>query len=74
MPKYLLCPGPVVSQNDGQTHHVSASQLAALYGVHMEECRVLPYTAQQRGWKPTPGLIQLHPRYDGDYRLPGVDK
>lgn len=75
--RYLLCPGEVRSGFDGDWHHVGSAQLAALYGVPMAECVVLP--------SPTPGdrtraallsradtgdLVSLRPRADGDYRLP----
>lgn len=32
-PRYLLCPGWVTSQTDGQSHYIGAHQLARLYGV-----------------------------------------
>lgn len=77
--RYLLCPGLVVSATDGQIHHVSASELRALYGVQPQECLVMPaerggplcglrrwsLEAVERG-----ELIALRPRDDGDYRLP----
>jgi hypothetical protein len=75
--RYLLCPGEVTSRHDGQSHHVGVAQLAALYRVPMSECFVLPspvpdYRARNdllaradRG-----ELVALHPRFDGDYRLP----
>lgn len=69
--KYLLCPGDVQSKTDRQWHHVGAQALARLYGVRMDECEVRPVRAFARfGWRPTPGLVELHPRWDGDYRLP----
>jgi len=37
-PKYAVYPGPVVSQNDGQTHMVSFIELCRLYGVNPREC------------------------------------
>jgi hypothetical protein len=79
--RYLLCPGPVWSRSDGDWHHVTAGQLADLYGVPMPACLVLR--------KPEPGdragarshdallgrvaagdLIALRPRSDGAYALP----
>lgn len=77
--RYLLCPGPVASRNDGDVHHVSPAQIANLYGVSPQDCLVLPperpgkpcglrrwvLEAVERG-----DLIALHPRFDGDYRLP----
>lgn len=78
--RYLLCPGPVRSRTDGQVHHVSAAQLARLYRVPMDECVTLPrpgnpcatdliLSLMERSG-PGGDLIRLHPRFDGDYRLP----
>lgn len=76
--KYLLVPGLVRSQKDGETHHVTAPKLAMLYGVRMDECCELPWAHPdnaiarrilldrvQRG-----ELIALAPRDDGNYKLP----
>ena len=69
--RYLLCPGHVMSKTDGQYHYVSAHELAGLYGVRMDQCDVRPdKKISGFGWRPAPWIIELHPRYDGDYRLP----
>ena len=69
--RYLLCPGYVMSKTDGQYHYVGARDLARLYGVRIDQCEVRPERMIARfGWRPQPGLVELHPRYDGDYRLP----
>lgn len=76
--KYLLVPGLVRSQKDGETHHVSASKLAMLYGVRMDECFELPqahphYALSRRDLLDTVQrgeLIALAPRDDGVYKLP----
>lgn len=75
--RYLLCPGPVRSRSDGQVHHVSAPELARLYGVAMADCVALPGRPGDRPLRDTllaraarGELVYLHPRYDGDYRLP----
>lgn len=65
-PKYLLCPGWVTSQTDGQRHFVGERQLAALYSVPMSQCAV----RGRFGWRLIAGAIELHPRYDGNYTLP----
>lgn len=79
--RYLLCPAEVRSRADGQWHHVSAGELAALYGVPMAACVVLPEPGSERfqcerlrlieRTEAGGDLIALKPRYDGDYRLPG---
>ncbi len=73
MKKYLLCPGPVTSKIDGDRHHISASDLARLYGVQMSECVVRSeslISTRGRGLNENNGLIELWPRYDGNYKLP----
>lgn len=69
--RYLLCPGHVMSKTDKQYHYVGARDLARLYGVRMDQCEVRPERMIARfGWRPTEGVMELHPRYDGDYSLP----
>lgn len=82
--RYLLCPGLVTSMKDGQRHHVSASQLAMLYGVSMADCLVLPASANsvdrllerrrlvRRAMSGE--LTLLVPLDGGDYRLPEASK
>lgn len=66
MKKCLLCPGRVRSKTDGDVHFISASNLARLYGVNMEEC----YIKSQTGGVDESRLIALHPQYSGNYTLP----
>lgn len=66
--KYLVIPGPVLSKNDGDRHHIGAARLMQLYGVSPRECVIAP--EDRRGWQPPSHLIQLRPRYDGNYDLP----
>ena len=69
--RYLLCPGNVMSKTDRQYHHVGAQDLARLYGVRMDQCEVRPERMLARfGWRPAAGVIELHPRFDGNYSLP----
>ena len=64
---FIVCPGPVVSQTDGDTHYISAHSLINLYGVKRTECVIMsPTTARMEG------LYVLDPRFDGDYSLPDV--
>ena len=63
--RYLLCPGSVISREDGGLHHISAAELASLYGVPYSECWV------ERISESYPlDIIRLYPRRDGDYTLP----
>ncbi len=72
MKKYLLCPATVTSKTDGDEHYISASDIARLYGVPMSECLVRPSPGSERtlGWNEKHGLVELWPRYDGNYKLP----
>lgn len=77
--RYLLFPGYVTSRTDRQRHHVSAPQLAALYGVRWDDCLIFPMGRslddQQRRndlhERVARGeLTALHPRMSGNYALP----
>lgn len=78
MALYLLFPGRVTSRTDGDKHHVTASQLAMLYGVPMSECMVMPPQSPENHRARMDlldrvrlgELIGLAPRFDGDYRIP----
>lgn len=73
--RYVLCPGPVRSRVDGQEHHVGAAELVQLYRVNPSACLVMPsgpggLRAWALGCIERGELVALHPRPDGDYRLP----
>lgn len=61
---YILCPGTIVSESDGDVHFISASDLARLYGVRMCECKVLDFVNSRNHTD-----IFLAPRSDGNYSL-----
>lgn len=67
MARIVLCPGRLISKNDGDVHHVSAGQLAALYGVPFSRCVV--WTANSP-WSPRPEDVVLYPQQSGKYELP----
>lgn len=78
-PRYLLCPGWVTSQTDGQSHYVGAHELARLYGVRKTDCIVAPsgdgpvnsrIRAALMGRVNDGELVALYPRYGGGYQLP----
>ena len=67
--RYVLCPGYVKSQSDGDMHYVGASDLARLYGLHQKQwVRLTPHYRKQ------PTDVLLYPRTDGNYTLPGDNK
>lgn len=67
MKRYLLCPGYVISQTDGDLHYISAPKLARLYGVNLNECVSDSDRLQSRN---NQHLTKLFPRFGGDYSLP----
>ena len=69
--KYLLYPGKVYSQNDGDVHNISGYQLAKLYNVNLSECCMADSIAARKGQ--LEHLIKLKPRFDGDYTLPNTN-
>lgn len=72
--RYIIEPGYVKSQHDGEVHYITASQLAQLYGVNLNAPNVIVRNhmkpEQARGFRTQIGDVLLTPRYDGDYTLP----
>jgi hypothetical protein len=65
--KYLLMPGYVYSENDGDKHYISPLQLKNLYNVPMSECLIY----NERTFKNIPkDLIVLKPSHSGNYTIP----
>ena len=60
--KYVLCPGYVRSQFDGDEHYINERQLADLYGVKLEDCML-----ETNKTRTDNSVIYLRPRYKGDY-------
>lgn len=73
---YVVLPGYVTSQNDGDRHYITAERLIELYGVDPRRCIVVdrsrPHMAQGIHWS-LADLPQLKPRSDGNYTTP-LDK
>ena len=68
-PRYVLCPGWIISKNDGDWHYISAAKLAKCYGVNLRDCLIkLPTQRLHPGFYT--GMVFLEPRDDGDYQLP----
>jgi len=64
MKRYCIHPGFVVSENDGDRHHISYPKLIELYGVDPKDC------AQYRAQSMTHmGEICLRPSRTGRYGL-----
>ena len=69
--KYLICPGEIKSKLDGDYHWVTGTQLIKLYGLRRCECVI--EKKQLKGLY-RKDLIQLGPRYDGNYIQPQTKK
>lgn len=72
MRKYLVFPGWIISRNDFDRHWVSRYDLMHLYGVRPDECVVIDELREDE-YNRDPGvfggLVELRPRYDGNYSL-----
>ncbi len=66
--KYVLHPGNITRNSDGQSHYVSAANLADLYGVAMRDC-IVDLGDGSHCVMTVPGATHLYPRADGDYSL-----
>lgn len=62
-------PGWVTSRTDGDQHYIGEGDLTRLYGVSPAECVSAERPHELRGLD-TEILIQLRPRYDGNYARP----
>lgn len=71
---YVVCPGWMMSKNDGQQHYVGVQQLMRLYGINerRHDVHIHPERRDEyHGWNPPSDAVYLWPRYHGDYeRMP----
>lgn len=72
VPRKYICYGDtIVSPTDGNKHHISAHEVARLYGVNPKECVFCDARNRDRlRGIISDGLVQLWPRPDGNYILP----
>lgn len=69
MRKYVVIPGWVRSQSDGELHFIDAPTLMQLYKIDPKECATMHGDFRDHG-KDFNGLIRLRPRRDGKYEIP----
>lgn len=69
--KYVVCPGGIKSQYDGDLHHISAGRLMELYRVDPKDCFIMDSPEKMLGFR-WEDYIQLRPRSDGNYELPSL--
>lgn len=72
--KYILVPGEVVSQKDGQRHRITSLELANLYQVTFNECFTSSNLSTAGFIKATSAdpLIILTPDPTGQYKIPSA--
>lgn len=58
-----------MSKSDGDFHYISAAMLVNLYKVKAHEC-IIKHNDHRDAGRDFTGLIELRPRYDGDYKVP----
>jgi hypothetical protein len=68
--RYILHSGFVISASDGDRHYINTSKLARLYGLSPNDANVVCVDDYMRGVRWRDGDIHLHPRMDGNYKLP----
>lgn len=67
--RFIIHPGAVYSQNDGQRHIIGVGRLIELYRLPPRMCVEYGRHMPDRG-----GDVHLEPRWDGDYSLPWGDR
>lgn len=63
MMRYVLHPGWVMSDSDGQEHFIGGPRLSRLYGVPLDRC----VFGDTLGYREREGDVHLEPREDGNY-------
>ncbi len=64
MKRYVLYPGFVTSQQDGDRHFIGSGKLRTLYLIP-RDARVV--YGGDPGVRPEPGDVECRPRFDGNY-------
>lgn len=75
--RYIIHPGWVRSENDGDLRYITASRLISLYQINPRDPKILCVIDKYgTGFEisETPGDIHLYPRADDNYSLPAVSE
>lgn len=66
---YVLHPGYITSERDGDRHFIDALTLAKLYGVPLRQCLIYDIRRPEKikGFVDNPNFKHLYPRYNGNY-------
>lgn len=65
--RFVLHPGEVISEADGDRHWIGYHRLIDLYGLNPRHCRCATFSATPGHALYPPGAIHLGPRHAGDY-------
>lgn len=68
--RYVLHPGYVISEADGDRHFIGGPRLARLYGVDVRQC----VYGDMPDYRQESGDIHLLPKHSGNYTLPEPPK
>lgn len=60
--RYIVMPGYVFSDCDGDRHYITSDQLVKLYGLRVGEYLVGPHPKDRDGWRNDSELMELHPQ------------
>jgi hypothetical protein len=71
-PRYILFGGTTKSARDSDIHYVSARELMSLYRLSPADCILIDHESDlgKLHGLDRSALIDLHPRYDGNYNVP----
>lgn len=77
--KYLVIADYVTSKNDGDRHFINCHQLMRLYSVNPDDCICLDSgdkSVPPVSWykERNPSLIELRPKFNGNYSMPSSEK
>lgn len=67
--KYLVIGDYVISATDGRRHFIPAHRLIKLYGLDQNDCICVDGRNPCFKYSLPKNLIELYPRYDGNYNL-----
>jgi hypothetical protein len=67
--RYVIRPGWVTSQRDGDRHWISAGKLLTLYRVPPNARVLIVDERAPEGYRPEPDDYVCEPRFDGNYPL-----
>ena len=71
-PVYITCPSYVYGKNDYNPHFITHIRLRELYNIKSSKYDCVQSRSQIHDWSKFE-VIELHPRHDGNYKLPSPE-